>query len=67
MAGLRPTVIAGLRRWLDPWSGIDLVAAGMARRAYNLSLTRHDEPGWRATLYVTGTSYKTCPLLFSRC
>jgi len=31
-----------LRAWLDSWSGIGRVAAGMARQGYDLQLTRYD-------------------------
>jgi hypothetical protein len=43
--------------WLSTWSGIGLVAAGMARQGYDLSLTRYAELGWRATFYVTGREH----------
>ncbi|PYN09129.1 MAG: hypothetical protein DME06_15600, partial [Candidatus Rokuibacteriota bacterium] len=46
-----------VRAWLGTWSGIGLVAAGMARQGYDLSLTRYDERGWRATFYVTGMEH----------
>jgi hypothetical protein len=46
-----------IRAWLGTWSGIGLVAAGMARQGYDLSLTRYDERGWRATFYVTGMEH----------
>ena len=62
-----PPVIAELRRWLDTWTGIGLVATGMARQGYDLNLTRYHEQGWRATFYVsgmehsaTGTSDEAC-------
>jgi hypothetical protein len=42
-----------LRSWLDSWSGIGHVAAGMARQGYHLQLTRYDEREWRATFYTT--------------
>ena len=38
-----------LRRWLDTWAGLGLVAVGMARQRYDLQLTRYAEQGWRAT------------------
>jgi hypothetical protein len=45
-AGLsRPTndrALWALRTWLDSWSGIGHVAVGMARRGYDLQLTRYD-------------------------
>ena len=43
--------------WLSTWAGIGLVAAGMARQGYDLSLTRYAESGWRATFYVTGREH----------
>lgn len=43
--------------WLDTWSGIGLIAAGMARQGYDISLTRYDEQGWRATFYVSGMEH----------
>jgi hypothetical protein len=46
-----------LRRWLSTWSGIGLVAAGMARQGHDLSLTRYAELGWRATFYATGREH----------
>ena len=48
------TELALVRAWLGTWSGIGLVAAGMARQDYDLTLTRYDERGWRGTFYVTG-------------
>ena len=48
----RRSLLALVRVWLGTWSGIGLVAAGMARQGYDLSLTRYDERGWRATFYV---------------
>ena len=33
------------------------VAVGMARRGYDLQLTRYDEKGWRATFYTTGMEH----------
>ena len=49
--------LRSLQRWLAGWSGIGLVAAGMARQGYDLSLTRYAELGWRATFYVTGREH----------
>ena len=46
-----------LSRWLSTWAGIGLVAAGMARQGYDLSLTRYAELGWRATFYVAGREH----------
>ena len=44
-----------LRTWLDSWSGIGHIAAGMARQGFQL--TRYDERGWRATFYTTGMEH----------
>jgi len=46
-----------VRAWLGNWSGIGLIAAGMARQGYDISLTRYDERGWRATFYGTGVEH----------
>jgi hypothetical protein len=37
-----------LHRWLDSWSGIGLIAVGMYRQGYRLSLTHVAEGEWRA-------------------
>lgn len=49
--------LALIRAWLDNWTGIGLIAAGMARQGYVISLTRYDEQGWRATFYVSGMEH----------
>lgn len=41
--------LALIHAWLDNWTGIGLIVAGMARQGYDISLTRYDEQGWRAT------------------
>ena len=46
-----------LRSWLDSWPGIGAIAVGMARRGYDVQLTRYDERGWRATFYPTGMEH----------
>ena len=60
-AGLRNTpphpALHALHRWLDSWAGIGRVAVGMARQGYDLSLTRYDEQGWRATFYTSGLAH----------
>jgi len=38
-----------LHRWLDSWSGIGLVAVGMYRQGYRVSLSHIAEGEWRAT------------------
>jgi hypothetical protein len=51
------TALTALRGWLSSWRGIGLVAAGMARQGFDLSLTRYADFGWRATFYVTGREH----------
>jgi hypothetical protein len=53
----RPHEVRVLHAWLSTWTGIGLVAAGMARQGYDISLTRYDDRGWRATFYVTGMEH----------
>ena len=55
-AGSNPALVA-LRAWLSGWRGVGLIAAGMARQGYDLSLTRYAELGWRATFYVSGREH----------
>jgi hypothetical protein len=49
----RDRALHALRTLLDSWSGIGLIAVGMARQDFDLQLTRYDERGWRATFYPT--------------
>jgi hypothetical protein len=53
---LDPT-LAIFRTWLSGWRGVGMIAAGMARQGYDLSLTRYAELGWRATFYVSGREH----------
>ncbi len=46
-----------MKCWLDYWTGIGLIAGGMARQGYDLQLTRYADRGWRATFYVTGVEH----------
>jgi hypothetical protein len=52
-----PPPVVALHAWLSSWSGIGHVAHGMARQGYDLSLTRYDGRGWRATFYATGIEH----------
>ena len=52
-----PAAVRALHGWLSTWSGIGHVAHGMARQGFDLSLTRYDGLGWRATFYVTGREH----------
>jgi len=56
-ASPRDPALEALRSWLSSWRGVGLVAAGMARQGYDLSLTRYADLGWRATFYVSGREH----------
>ena len=61
--------LAHCQRWLDRWSGVGHVAAGMARQGFDLELTRFGNEGWRATFspagrahsVVSGSAWETTP------
>jgi hypothetical protein len=46
-----------LHRWLDPWTGIGLIAVGLLRQGWDLQLTQYGDGNWRATFYVTGVAH----------
>jgi hypothetical protein len=46
--------LALIRRWLDSWTGIGLIAVGMQRQGFDVQLTAYGDGHWRATFYVTG-------------
>ena len=48
--------LALVRTWLDGWSGLGLVVAGMARQDFDLDL-RGFPNGWRATFYPSGLAH----------
>jgi hypothetical protein len=52
-----PPPVRALHAWLSTWSGIGHVSHGMARQGYDLSLTRYDALGWRATFYASGVEH----------
>ena len=41
--------LAAVHRWLDNWTGLGLIATGMERQGYRLSLTNVEPRIWRAT------------------
>jgi len=43
--GQQLAALQALHRWLDSWSGMGQIAAGMAREGFDLQLTRYDERG----------------------
>jgi len=46
-----------VHEWLDSWSGLGLVVAGMAHQGWDLQLTAYAARGWRATLYPVGIAH----------
>lgn len=46
-----------MRDWLDSWSGVGLVIAGMAYQGWDVQLTEYGDGHWRATFYVTGMAH----------
>lgn len=55
--GPTPQPVVALHSWLSTWPGIGHIAVGMARQGFDLSLTRYDELGWRATFYASGIEH----------
>lgn len=55
--GTEPPAVTLVKRWLDTWSSIGVIAAGMARQGYDLQLARYGDEGWRATFYVAGREH----------
>ena len=59
-AVLVPTRIPELllvHRWLDTWTGVGLIAAGMQRQGWDLQLTAYGTGHWRATFWMTGIAH----------
>jgi hypothetical protein len=52
------TELVMLHRWLDTWTGVGLIAAGMQRAGWDLQLTAYGDGYWRATFSVTGTAHR---------
>ncbi|HEV8617687.1 MAG TPA: hypothetical protein VGU22_19510 [Methylomirabilota bacterium] len=55
--GREPAAVRALHGWLSTWTSIGHIAHGMARQGFDLSLTRYDGLGWRATFYITGREH----------
>ena len=49
--------LALTRRWLDSWTGVGLIAAGMQRQGWDVQLTAYGDGHWRATFYTTGMAH----------
>ena len=46
-----------VHRWLDSWTGVGLLAAGLQRQGWDLQLTAYGDGHWRATFWVTGQAH----------
>ena len=46
-----------LRQWLDTWTGLGAIVAGLHRLGWDLQLTQYGDDTWRATFYVTGQAH----------
>jgi hypothetical protein len=43
-----------VHRWLDSWSGIGLIVAGMSHQGFTVSLGEHGVGRWIAVFYRAG-------------
>jgi hypothetical protein len=46
-----------VREWLDSWSGIDLIIAGMTRQGWDVQLTTYAARDWRANFFPVGIAH----------
>jgi hypothetical protein len=46
-----------VRDWLDSWSGIGMIVAGMAHQGWDVQLTAYAARDWRATFYPVGIAH----------
>jgi hypothetical protein len=46
-----------VRAWLDSWSGLGLIIAGMTHQGWDVQITAFGDGHWRATFYVTGMAH----------
>jgi hypothetical protein len=46
-----------VHEWLDSWSGLGLIVAGMTRQVWDVQLTAYGDGHWRATFYTTGMAH----------
>jgi hypothetical protein len=43
--------------WLDSWSGIGLIIAGMTHQGWDVQLTAYAACGWRPTFFPVGIAH----------
>jgi hypothetical protein len=46
-----------VREWLDNWSGIGLIIAGMTHQGWDVQLTAYAARDWRATFFPVGIAH----------
>jgi hypothetical protein len=46
-----------MHQWLDSWSGVGLVAVGMAHQGWDLQLTAYAGRDWRANFFPAGIAH----------
>jgi hypothetical protein len=46
-----------VRQWLDSWSGLGLIIAGMTWQGYDLQLTAYGGRDWRANFFPAGLAH----------
>jgi hypothetical protein len=58
LVGADAAELSFVHRWLNFWSGIGLVVAGMAHRGYQVSLGEHGTAQWIAVFYRPGGGHE---------
>jgi|ERR1043166_5776640 hypothetical protein len=51
-----PAALTTLKHWLNSWSGIGAVIAGMTRQGFNVEARQFPE-GWRVNFYPAGIAH----------
>ena len=46
-----------VHRWLDSWSGIGLIIAGMTQQGWDVQLTAEAARDWRPTFFPVGIAH----------
>jgi hypothetical protein len=46
-----------IHEWLDTWSGLGLVVAGMTHEGWDLQLTAYAARDWRANFFPVGIAH----------
>jgi hypothetical protein len=57
LAKARAPALALVHRWLDNWSGVGLVIAGMTHQGWDVQLTTYAAHDWRANFFPVGIAH----------